>query len=206
MTIIDLVTMAQRIHDLEGVNLGAASTRDYRNAFWARVVGCAYHGHPAYNPVPDPQWHLKSGGNGRPQSDDVAVSLPSRAYWDCIVGAGADGYRFQATGHTEPLPLDQLVYAPPVPAGSGGIEPPPPTGPSCQFVPTDLSALEAGVAGLQDDVDDLRTQILLLRDVTLVLKEAVDSLTARMEHPGLLVDASARYIGPIRGTARLPQE
>jgi hypothetical protein len=131
VNINQLVTMAQRIHDVEGYNLGTASTREYRNAFWARVIGCAYHGHPVYNPTPDTQWHLKNGGNGRPQTDDVATSMPSRAYWDCIGGVGLDGYSFGAQGHAEPLPLDQNVYAPPVPAGAGGgkpIEPPPATG------------------------------------------------------------------------------
>jgi hypothetical protein len=135
MNITELVSMAQRIHDVEGYNLGTASTRDYRNAFWARVIGCAYHGHPVYNQTPDRQWHLKNGGSGRPQTDDVATSMPSRAYWDCIGGVGLDGYRFGAQGHGEPLPLDQNVYAPPVPAGAGSggggtpIEPPPTTPP-----------------------------------------------------------------------------
>jgi hypothetical protein len=112
MNIHDVVTLAQRIHDAEGVNIGAASTRDSRNAFWARVIGCAHHGHPVYNRTPDPQWHLKRAA-GRPQSDDVAVSMPSRQFWDCIPGAGADHYRFEA-GHPEILP--------PVPDG-GGVSP-----------------------------------------------------------------------------------
>ena len=120
MTINELVQMAERIHDAERVNLGASSSREQRNAFWARVVGCAYWGHPAYNPTPDRQWHLKDGGGGRPQSDDVVVSLPSRNYWDCIPNAGVDGYRFEAASHTDTLPQIQNVYAPPKPAGGSG--------------------------------------------------------------------------------------
>ena len=126
MTIDQLVDMAERIHDAEGYKLGYASTRDYRNAYWARVIGCAYHGHPKYNPTPDRQWHLKKADASRPQTDDVATSMPSRNYWDCINGVGQDGYSFGVSGHSEPLGLEQIVYAPPVPAGSApGPQPTP---------------------------------------------------------------------------------
>ena len=37
MTITQLVDMARRMHDAERVNLGASSSREYRNAFWERV-------------------------------------------------------------------------------------------------------------------------------------------------------------------------
>lgn len=127
MTIDQVVAIAQRIHDAEGYRLGSGSTREYRNAFWARAIGVVHHGHPIYNPTPDPQWHLKDGGGGRPQSDDVAVSMPSRQFWDCIGGVGADGYRFGASGHPEILPPEQNVYPPPVPAGVGATPPPPVT-------------------------------------------------------------------------------
>ena len=128
MTIHEVVALAKRVHDAEGVTLGPASTRETRNAFWARAIGIVHHGHPTYNPIPDKQWHIKRAA-GRPQSDDVVVSLPSRQYWDCIPGAGQDGYRFEAQG-PEILPMDQDVYAPPIPSGStgtgGGTTPPPP--------------------------------------------------------------------------------
>ena len=124
MTITQLVDMAEHIHDVEGYNLGASSSRDYRNAFWARVIGCAYWGHPVYNPTPDRQWHLKKADEGRPQTDDVATSIPSRDHWDCIPGAGANGYSFSATSHG-PLPASQLVYPPPMPDQSGVEEPEP---------------------------------------------------------------------------------
>lgn len=118
MSIDDVIAIVRRVHDAERVNLGAGSTRDSRNAFWARAIGIVHHGHPVYNPTPDPQWCIKDGGNGRPQSDDVVVSMPSRQFWDCIGGSGADGYSFRAAG-PEILPPEQNVYAPPVPAGSG---------------------------------------------------------------------------------------
>lgn len=127
MTIDELVDMARRIHDAERVNLGASSTRGQRNAFWERVIGCAHWGHPVYNLRPDPQWHCKDpdGPGGRPQSDDVVVSMPSRSAYDCIPGAGADGYYFE-----EPmpftLPADQFVFVPSKPSGHSGTDPIPP--------------------------------------------------------------------------------
>lgn len=125
MTISELSELQQRVHDAEGWQLGAGSTRETRNAFNERVIGIAHWGHPVYNLEPDPQWHCKDPDGptgGRPASDDVAVSMPSRLFWDLIVGAGADGYRFEA--HAEgPLPMEQFVYVPPKPAGSG-VEPP----------------------------------------------------------------------------------
>ena len=127
MNIEELVDMAEWIHNDEGYNLGASSTRDERNAFWMRVVGCAYWGHPVYNAVPDTQWHVKDAGGGRPMSDDVAASLPSRSAWDCIPGSGSDTYRFEADA-IGVLPADQHVYAPDrpeqdVPVGVGSPYP-----------------------------------------------------------------------------------
>jgi len=126
MDINGVVAIAQRVHDAERMNFSGSSTREERNANFARIVGIVHHGHPVYCPTPDPQWHLKNGGNGRPQSDDVTVSMPSRTFWDCIPDAGTDRYRFEAQGHGEFLPAEQNVYAPPVPAGGGGVVTPPP--------------------------------------------------------------------------------
>jgi hypothetical protein len=118
MNIDDLTALAQRIHDAEGMDFGRNSTREQRNAQWARIVGIVHHGHPTWNPAPDPRWHIKRASEGRPQSDDVVVLLPSRAYWDIIGSAGADGYSFRVGAHPEPLEASQIVYAPPVPSGS----------------------------------------------------------------------------------------
>lgn len=148
----DIAALAQRVHDAEGWKLGASSTREYRNTFWARVVGMVYHGHAGYGVVPDPRWHLKDGGGGRPQSDDVAVRMPDRHFWDFIGGVGADGYTFGASGDHGPLPMSQNVYPPPVPepvggssSGGGGtpLPAPPPTPPA-----PDLSALTKRLDGL----------------------------------------------------------
>lgn len=148
MTINDLVKMAQRIHDAEGYDLGPNSSREYRNAFWARVIGCAHHGHPAYNPTPDPAWNLKKAGPSSPQSDDVAAQLPSREAWDCIPGAGAAGYRFEAH-HIGALPPVQVIYAPSVPDGSGAVpkpkpKPEPPAQPTYPPYPGDGAFNELG--------------------------------------------------------------
>lgn len=119
----EIAALAQRIHNAERWDLGARSTRETRNAFWARVVGIVHHGHPVYNPTPDPRWHLKSGGGGRPQSDDVAVRMPDRHFWDFIGGVGADGYTFGASADHGPLPMEQPVFPPPVPDGGGVAAP-----------------------------------------------------------------------------------
>ena len=124
MTIHDLVRLAEAVHNREGYNLGSSSTREYRNAFWARVLGCVHHGHPIYNPAPDPRWHLKREPGG-PQSDDVAAFLPSRDAWDCIPGAGADGYRFEAD-YLGVLQPQQVIYVPPIPVDAGVPDPIPP--------------------------------------------------------------------------------
>jgi hypothetical protein len=123
MTITELVRMAKRIHDAEGWDLGSRSSRETRNAFLERVVGCAYWGHPAYNKTPDTQWHCKDpdGPGGRPASDDVVVSMPSRYAYDLIPGAGADGYRFEAHGFD--LGPEQFVFVPSKPNGAGFPEP-----------------------------------------------------------------------------------
>ena len=126
MTITELTRMAKRIHDAEGWKLGSGSTRETRNAFWERVLGCAHWGHPVYNAQPDPQWHSKDPdgpSGGRPATDDVAVSMPSRDAWDCIPGVGADGYRFEADRTPFLLSPDQFVFVPAKPNGAGFAEP-----------------------------------------------------------------------------------
>jgi hypothetical protein len=130
MTINEFVQMQKRIHDEEGWNLGTNSSRDTRNKFMEFCVGCAHWGHPKYNLSPDPQWHCKDpdGDGGRPMSDDVIVSMPSRNFWDTIPNAGADGYSFKATfdGVLDPA---QVVFVPKNPnkknEGSNPIVPSP---------------------------------------------------------------------------------
>ena len=124
MTITDLVHVAEAIHNAEGWDLGKSSNREYRNAFWARVIGVVHHGHPLYNPAPDSRWLLKREPNG-PQSDDVAAFAPTREAWDCIPGAGANGYRFEAR-YLGVLAPHQVIYAPPMPEEYGPVDPPDP--------------------------------------------------------------------------------
>lgn len=117
-----IAEIAKTVHDAERWNLGASSTRETRNEFWARVIGIVHWGHPAYNPTPDPSWCLKDGGGGRPQTDDVATKCATREFWDCIGGVGANGYEnnFRCNGHgSERLPSVQNVYPPPKPSGGG---------------------------------------------------------------------------------------
>lgn len=124
MTEHEIAALAQRVHDAERMDWGARSTRDSRNRDWARIAGVVYHGHPVYNPTPDPRWHLKDAGGGRPQSDDVLAFRDTRMMIDFIGGAGADGYTIRA-GHWEgPLGPEQNIYAPPVPDGGGAVAPP----------------------------------------------------------------------------------
>lgn len=130
MDINGVIDLAKRVAAAERMDFGAASTREQRNAMWERIVGICHHGHPIYNKTgADPQWHIKDPdaiGSGRPQSDDVVVSMPSQNFWDCIPNAGAAGWRFEAAFHG---PLHgQTIYPPakPDPRGveGGGGDPP----------------------------------------------------------------------------------
>jgi len=152
--------IAQAIHDAERVNLGASSTRESRNVFWARVVGVIHFGHPVFNPTPDTSWCIKDGGGGRPQSDDVIVQCRSRQFWDCIPNAGADGYSFTCHGG-EILPPVQNVYLPPRPAGAGSITPPPPPPPPAGI---NLQPVLAAIAALQVKLDAVAGLALDARD------------------------------------------
>lgn len=157
-----IAEIAKTVHDAERWNLGASSTRETRNDFWARVIGIVHWGHPVYNPTPDPSWCLKDGGGGRPQTDDVATKCATREFWDCIGGVGANGYEnnFRCNGHgSDRLPAVQNVYPPPKPAGggvsSGGGGTPLPAPPVPAPVPdltpvlNLLKAIEARLAALE---------------------------------------------------------
>ena len=131
MTITEIVEIAKTIHDAEGWHLGLESTREERNQFWERVIGCVYWGHPIYNVTPDTHWLLKDpdGPQGsHPTSDDVTVYMPGRIAFDCIIGAGGADYKFQAS---EPfvLPEDQYIFVPSTPVFSIDEKPPVPSHP-----------------------------------------------------------------------------
>jgi hypothetical protein len=153
----DVARIAQTVHDAERVDLGAGSSRDYRNAFWERVIGIVHYGHPVYNDRPDPRWHIKDAGNGRPQSDDVAVIMPGRHYWDCIPGAGAAGYSFRCS-YDGVLSAEQNVYKPRVPDGGGAAGGPPanPGTPAGGGPPAvDVGAIVAALERLGAKLDQL---------------------------------------------------
>jgi hypothetical protein len=222
MEIDDIVALAERVHDAEGINLGASSTREYRNAFWARVIGIVHHGHREYNRAPDPRWHIKSAGGGRPQSDDVVVLMPSREYWDCIPSAGADGYSFRATYHGA-LEAGQDVYAPPVPSGpapvpvppSPPVEPPAPPAPPAPVPPpvdtelhnrialvqTGLSFLINQIAAQRNDIEVLHRQQANLYDLVSHVRLEMKEARAAMDRP-LTVEIPHRLLGTLRGTIK----
>lgn len=129
-----IADIARRVITAERMNFGKSSDSDggraQRNRDWARIAGIIYHGHPAYNPTPDPRWHIKDAGGGRPQSDDVLAFKDTRMIIDFIGGAGADGFTVRA-GHWEgPIGPEQNIYAPPVPEGWSSIIPNPTPAPS----------------------------------------------------------------------------
>ncbi len=146
MDIRSVVAIMKRVHDEEDWNLGTASTRDQRNYFLERVCGIVHWGHEKYNPTPDPQWHCKDpdGPNsGRPASDDVVVSMPSRTMFDCIPGCGADGYTFANNPQGEHL-ADQFIFVPSKPklldgpnVPHPGPTPGPPAAPTFPVYPGD---------------------------------------------------------------------
>lgn len=153
MDIRSVVGIMKRVHNDEGWNLGTASTREQRNYFLERVCGIVHWGHPKYNLTPDPQWHCKDADGptgGRPPSDDVVVSMPSRTMYDCIPGCGADGYRFDPS-HGEFLDTSQFVFVPVRPKvidGPGVAHTPGGSGPVSSFPPYPSNEAEVDGAGV----------------------------------------------------------
>lgn len=138
LSIDQVLAVVRAVYVGTGANVGTASTRESRNAFFAEAIGAVYWGHPVYNPTPDPRWCIKDGGNGRPQSDDVVAicdgvtggAYRARQAWDLIGNAGIDAYSWHIDG-IGILPSVQNVYPPPKPRGwapvSGGgpvVQPP----------------------------------------------------------------------------------
>lgn len=162
-----IVQIAKAVHDAEGWDLGARSTRDTRNRYWARVMAIVHFGHPTFNRNPDPRWCLKDGGNGRPQTDDVGTLCATREFWDFIGGVGADGYSFRVGAHPgERLGPEQNVYPPTreqcPDCGTGGGNPGggspggTPGGGTDAAVVAKLNELVAHVAALTATVEALR--------------------------------------------------
>lgn len=184
-----IAVIAKTVHDAEQWDLGASSSRDTRNAFWARVIGIVHFGHPTFNPTPDPSWCLKDGGGGRPQTDDVATQCASRLFWDCIGNAGGPNYSFQCSGHgNERLPANQNVYPPPRPSGGGTVTPPPTNPPPTNTPPptVDVSALVAKLDALTAQVASLTAKLDAVAGVTVEARDAA----ASAEHDAREVNAA----------------
>ena len=88
----------KRVHDIEGMTEGSDSTRSAQNADWERCVGIVHHGHPYYGGG-DANWVIKSAGAGRPPTNEAAVHLPDRNFWDFWQGIGADNYSWNEPPH-----------------------------------------------------------------------------------------------------------
>lgn len=176
ISIDEAFAIVQRVYAGEGWKPDHTTTREQRNAMFAGGVACVYYGHARYNPSGgDVRWNLKNGGPGRPQSDDVIVYAPKRAYWDLIPQCGAADWSWRLSGHSEPLPAEQQVYPPSsgdLP-GEDGVTPPPQPGPTPEPEPpppdhhddailaaltrigAQLDAQAADLAGLSTQIADL---------------------------------------------------
>jgi hypothetical protein len=113
ISINEAAQIIKSVHDAEGWNLGASSSREQRIAFFLRAAATVHYGHGRFNNKgPDSNWCVKDAGGGRPISDDVLVRCDSRDAYDLISGAGGNGYSWHidAIGI---LPGNQNVFAPP---------------------------------------------------------------------------------------------
>ncbi len=93
-------------------NISGGSSRDQMNLYLETAMAAIHYGHGKWNPRgPDSNWCIKTGGPGRPQSDDVIVLCSSRDAWDLILSIGAPGATW-APGYIGRLPSIQQVYPP----------------------------------------------------------------------------------------------
>ncbi len=93
-------------------NISGGSTRDQMNLFLETAVAALHYGHGKWNPRgPDVNWCIKTGGPGRPQSDDVIVRCNTRDAWDLVGSIGAPG-AFWSPSYIGVLPSIQQVYPP----------------------------------------------------------------------------------------------
>ena len=86
--------------------------------------------------------------------------------------------------------------------GGGPVTLPPVTT-TCQAAALDgrLDALMAMVDATHDEAEGLRAVVALALDESRQTRAAVDNLLARMEQGGV-IDASIKYLGPVKGTVR----
>jgi hypothetical protein len=121
--------IVQQVYAAFGWEPDASTSRDERNEMLESAMACVHYGHASFNPAGgDPRWCIKNAGGGRPQSDDVIVRSTDRAYWDIILSAGANSWKWNLSGHSGPLPPEQQVY-PPAQSSLPGADPNPGPGP-----------------------------------------------------------------------------
>jgi hypothetical protein len=172
LSIDQVLAVVRAVYVGTGANVGAGSTRESRNAFFAEAIGAVYWGHPVYNPTPDPRWCLKDGGNGRPQSDDVVAMCESRQAWDLIGNAGIAGYVWH-TDAIGALPAGQNIYAPPKPRGwapVSGAPPVPPAGGGGTSAPPAVN-----LAGVLDALARLEAKLASVEAVAVSARDAADA-------------------------------
>lgn len=93
-------------------NISGGSSRDQMNLYLETAMAAIHYGNGKWNPRgPDSNWCIKTGGPGRPQSDDVIVRCSSRDAWDLILSIGAPGATW-APSYIGVLPGIQQVYPP----------------------------------------------------------------------------------------------
>lgn len=93
-------------------NISGGSSRDQMNLYLETAVAALHYGHDKWNPRGgDAGWCIKTGGPGRPQSDDVIARCDTRDAWDLVGGIGAPG-AYWAPSYIGKLPSIQQIYPP----------------------------------------------------------------------------------------------
>lgn len=93
-------------------NISGGSSRDQMNLYLETAVAALHYGHGKWNPRGgDAGWCIKTGGPGRPQSDDVIARCDTRDAWDLVGGIGAPG-AYWAPSYIGRLPSIQQIYPP----------------------------------------------------------------------------------------------
>lgn len=113
MTEEDVFQIVKAAHELMDWRPNGSTSREQRNRWFEAAVAAVHYGHPVLNPGGgDLRWQIKNAGGGRPQSDDIVVHAPTRAYFDLISATGTDGYQWGIGRHHDTLPAAQEVYPP----------------------------------------------------------------------------------------------
>jgi hypothetical protein len=93
-------------------NISGGSTRDQMNLYLETAVAALHYGHGKWNPRgPDTGWCIKTGGPGRPQSDDVIARCDTRDAWDLVGGIGGPNATWSPS-YIGKLPSIQQIYPP----------------------------------------------------------------------------------------------